>query len=195
MQNYVILHQKQYYMKFSTTALEGVWLIEPLRHHDERGYFCETFRSDLFEAATGIKPSFVQENESLSGRNVVRGLHYQAGSAAQAKLVRVSEGAMVDVAVDLRVSSPTYGRHICVELSADNARQLYIPRGFAHGFAVISDFARFQYKTDNYYCPQAERTLRPDDETVAVRWPVARECMILSPKDMAGCSWLECEKF
>lgn len=195
MQNYVILQQKQEDMKFSSTELAGVWLIEPVRHYDQRGYFCETFRSDLFEQATGIKPRFVQENESVSARHVVRGLHYQAGAAAQAKLVRVSEGAIVDVAVDLRHDSPTYGRHICVELSADNGRQLYIPRGLAHGFAVLSETARFQYKTDNYYCPEAERTLRLDDATVGVAWPVARESMILSAKDLAGLAWAECEKF
>ncbi|MDE6611785.1 MAG: dTDP-4-dehydrorhamnose 3,5-epimerase [Muribaculaceae bacterium] len=173
-------------MKFSTTELEGVWLIEPERHRDRRGYFCETFRADLFEAATGVRPCFVQENESQSCRNVVRGLHYQAGDAAQAKLVRVSEGAIVDVAVDLRPGSPTYGRHICVELSEENGRQLYIPRGFAHGFAVLSESARFQYKTDNYYCPEAERTIRPDDATIGVAWPIPKADMILSEKDLAG---------
>ena len=182
-------------MKFIPTELEGVWLIEPVRHRDTRGYFCETFRRDLFEKATGLRPDFVQENESLSSQGVVRGLHYQAGSAAQAKLVRVSEGTIVDVAVDLRRSSPTYGRHICVELSADNGRQLFIPRGFAHGFAVLSPLARFQYKVDNVYCPEAERTLRLDDKEVNVKWPLDRSAMILSPKDEAGLCWEDCEKF
>lgn len=114
-------------MKYTPLALEGVWLIEPQRHGDSRGYFCETFRADSFEAATGIRPNFVQDNESVSRRGVVRGLHYQAGEASQAKLVRVTSGCIVDVAVDLRRSSPTFGRHICVELSADNGCQLYIP--------------------------------------------------------------------
>ena len=182
-------------MKFTETDIEGVYLIEPVRHSDARGYFCETFRLDRFDAAIGRHIDFVQENESLSSRGVVRGLHYQAGDAAQAKLVRVSEGRIVDVAVDLRRSSPTFGRYICVELSADDGRQLFIPRGFAHGFAVLSEQARFQYKVDNYYCPEAERTLRLDDPELAIEWPFAENEMILSPKDRAGLSWQECEKF
>ena len=182
-------------MKYTPTAIPGVWLIEPERHFDKRGYFCETFRRDEFERAIGRKVDFVQENESLSHRGVVRGLHYQAGDASQAKLVRVSEGCIIDIAVDLRISSPTFGRHICVELSSDNGRQLFIPRGFAHGFAVLSDTARFSYKVDNYYCPDAERTLMFDDPTVGVAWPFDRETMLLSAKDAAGVAWNECEKF
>lgn len=182
-------------MKFIPTDIEGVVIIEPIRHHDARGYFSETFRADEFDAAMGRHVDFVQENESLSTRGVVRGLHFQKGAASQAKLVRVSEGRIIDVAVDLRRSSPTYGRHICVELSDENGRQLFIPRGFAHGFAVLSEQARFQYKVDNYYCPQSERTLRLDDATVAVEWPFEASEMILSPKDAAGVSWEECEKF
>lgn len=182
-------------MKFTPLDLQGLWLIEPVRHTDARGYFCETFRLDLFTAATGITAPFVQENESMSARGVVRGLHYQAADASQAKLVRVSEGCIVDVAVDLRKNSPTYGRHICVELSAKNGRQLYIPRGFAHGFAVLSDHARFQYKVDNYYCREAERTLRLDDPALAIAWPIPKTDMILSEKDAAGLSWADCEKF
>lgn len=182
-------------MKFIPTDIEGVVIIEPIRHHDARGYFCETFRADEFDAAMGRHVDFVQENESLSTRGVVRGLHFQKGAASQAKLVRVSEGRIIDVAVDLRRSSPTYGRHICVELSDENGRQLFIPRGFAHGFAVLSEQARFQYKVDNYYCPQSERTLCLDDATVAVEWPFEASEMILSPKDAAGVSWEECEKF
>lgn len=182
-------------MNFTPTPLADVWLIEPVRHNDARGYFCETFRRDVFERAIGRHADFVQENESLSSRGVVRGLHYQAGAASQAKLVRVSEGAIVDVAVDLRVGSPTFGRHICVELSEDNGRMLFIPRGFAHGFAVLSERARFQYKVDNYYCPGAERTLRPDDASVGIEWPFAADEMLLSDKDRRGVSWDECEKF
>ena len=113
-------------MKFIATSLQGVWIIEPRRHGDARGYFCETFREDLFEAATGCRPHFVQDNESVSCRGVVRGLHYQAGDASQAKLVRVAEGSIVDVAVDLRRSSPTFGRHIVVGLDAESGRQLYL---------------------------------------------------------------------
>lgn len=182
-------------MKFTQLDMPGVWLIEPVRHGDARGYFCETFRADLFRAATGIDPQFVQENESMSRRGVVRGLHYQKSSAAQAKLVRVAQGTIVDVAVDLRRSSPTFGRYIAVELSDANARQLYVPRGFAHGFAVLSDTARFLYKVDNYYCPEAECTLRYDDPSVGVAWPVAPDEMILSPKDLTGLKWQECDFF
>lgn len=178
-------------MKFTPTEIEGVWLIEPVRHADSRGYFCETFRSDEFRAATGIEPDFVQENESESCFGVVRGLHFQAGDAAQAKLVRVAAGTIVDVAVDLRPGSSTFGKYIAVELSHENGRQLYIPRGFAHGFAVLSPRARFLYKVDNYYCPAAERTLRFDDPAVAVKWPVKSDKMILSPKDMKGLSLTE----
>lgn len=182
-------------MKFTATEIPDVWLIEPVRHYDKRGYFCETFRRDEFERAIGHTVDFVQENESLSHHGVVRGLHYQAGGASQAKLVRVSEGRIIDVAVDLRQSSPTFGRHVSVELSSDNGRMLFIPRGFAHGFAVLSDTARFSYKVDNYYCPQAERTLRLDDPAVGVEWPFGRTGMLLSDKDAAGAPWDGCEKF
>lgn len=173
-------------MKFTPTYIDGVWLIDTERHTDARGYFCETFRRDIFETATGLSVDFVQENESESVRGVVRGLHFQAGAASQAKLVRVASGSIVDVAVDLRTGSPTFGRWIGVELSHDNGRQLFIPRGFAHGFAVLSDYARFLYKVDNYYCPQAERTLRFDDASVGVEWPFGREAMVLSAKDLQG---------
>lgn len=182
-------------MKFTPTALTDVWLIEPVRHRDARGYFCETFRRDEFERATGLHVDFIQENESLSCRGVVRGLHYQAGEASQAKLVRVSEGCIVDVAVDLRTDSPTFGQYLAVELSSDNGLQLFIPRGFAHGFAVLSETARFQYRVDNYYCPTAERTIALDDPTVGVTWPLAAEDMILSDKDRKGLCWAEAEKF
>lgn len=182
-------------MTYTPLHIDGVWLIEPQRHGDERGYFCETFRADSFLEATGIRPEFVQDNESVSRRGVVRGLHYQAGDASQAKLVRVTAGRIVDIAVDLRRSSRTFGQHVAVELSAENGRQLYIPRGFAHGFAVLSDTAQFQYKVDNYYCPQAERSLRFDDPTVGVRWPLSRQEMILSPKDLQGRDFADCDFF
>lgn len=182
-------------MKFTAAPLKDVWIIDPVRHADARGYFCEVFRKDEFEQAVGRLVDFVQENESFSTCGVVRGLHFQAGDASQAKLVRVSEGCIVDVAVDMRRSSPTFGRYIAVELSSDNGRQLFIPRGFAHGFAVTSDAARFQYKVDNYYCPSAERTLRPDDPFVAVQWPFDLADAILSPKDTAGVTWNAVEKF
>lgn len=171
-------------MKFIPTDIPGAWIVEPVRHGDGRGYFCETFRADLFAAATGITRPFVQDNESFSVRGVLRGLHYQAGDAAQAKLVRVSVGRVFDVAVDIRPESPAFGRHIAVELSAENGRQLYIPRGCAHGFLVLSPEARFHYKVDNVYCPASERSIRYDDPTLAVPWPVGDMKLNLSPKDL-----------
>lgn len=182
-------------MKFTALELPGVWLIEPVRHRDARGYFCETFRADEFASATGLHIDFVQENESESVRGTVRGLHFQAGASSQAKLVRVCRGKIVDVAVDLRRDSPTFGRHVAVELSDDNGLQLFVPRGFAHGFAVLSDTARFLYKVDNYYDPSSERTLLLDDPALCIDWPVDRDKMILSPKDAAGLPLSEIETF
>lgn len=182
-------------MKVLPTALHGVYILEPQRHGDSRGYFSETYRADVLDAAVGYPVLFVQDNESLSRRGVVRGLHYQAGSDAQAKLVRVSEGTIVDVVVDLRRSSPTYGKHLCVELSAENGLEIFIPRGMAHGFAVISDVARFQYKVDNYWSRDAERTLQYDDPALGIDWPIPAGQRLLSPKDTLGTPWLECEKF
>lgn len=182
-------------MKFIPTEFSGLWIIDPVRFGDERGYFCETFRKDEFRAATGLDVDFVQDNESFSRRGVLRGLHYQAGDAAQGKLVRVSEGRVLDVAVDLRMASPTFGRHIATELSQDNGRQMYIPRGFAHGFLVLSEFARFQYKVDNMYCPSAERCIRFDDPQIGVDWGVDTEGLIFSGKDLRGMSFADAEKF
>ena len=181
-------------MEFITTDLPGVYIIKPLRHGDERGYFCETFRKDEFEKNIG-PVDFVQENESLSRRGVVRGLHYQAGASSQAKLVRVSQGRVVDVAVDLRRSSPTFGRHIAVELTEDNGLMLYVPRGFAHGFIVLSEQARFEYKVDNYYDPSSERCIRFDDPQLAIDMLLPAEEMIFSEKDRKGVSFAEAEKF
>lgn len=181
-------------MTFTETILSGVWLIEPVRHGDARGYFCETFRRDEFERYIG-RVDFVQENESKSHRGVARGLHYQAGAAAQAKLVRVSEGRVVDVVVDLREDSPTFGQHLSVELSAENAIQMFVPRGFAHGFVVISDSATFQYKVDNYYCPESERCIRFDDPTLAIEFPMAAGELLFSEKDLHGLTFAAAEKF
>lgn len=172
-------------MKFTQQAIAGVWLIEPLRHGDERGYFSETFRSDLFESHVG-KIDFVQDNESFSRRGVMRGLHFQRGEWAQAKLVRVTRGEIVDVVVDLRRGSPTFGRHVTARLSADNGHQLFMPRGMAHGFVVLSDEAQFQYKVDNYYAPQAEMTLLYDDPELAIEYPLPAAELLLSPKDKLG---------
>lgn len=181
-------------MTFTETELNGVWLITPIRHGDARGYFCETFRLDEFERHIG-KVEFIQDNESRSHFGVARGLHYQAGDASQAKLVRVSEGTVIDVVVDLRQSSPTFGRKLSVELSAENGHQLFIPRGFAHGFIVMSEAATFQYKVDNFYCPSAERCIRFDDETLAIEFPIAADRLQFSEKDLCGQSFADAEKF
>ena len=174
-------------MEFTKTEIEGVWVIEPRRFGDARGYFMESFKKEEFQSVVG-PVEFIQDNESFSTRGVLRGLHFQKGEYSQAKLVRVSRGAVVDVAVDLRGGSPTFGRYVAVELSQDNARQLFIPRGFAHGFVVLTDVAQFQYKVDNVYAPQAEATLRYDDPTVAVSWPLPASDLLLSPKDLRGLS-------
>ncbi len=181
-------------MNFTETEIKGVWIVEPKRFGDARGYFMESFKLEEFRKHIG-DITFVQDNESMSTRGVLRGLHFQKGEFSQAKLVRVSRGAVLDVAVDLRGGSPTYGKYVAVELSQDNARQLFIPRGMAHGFLVLSDEAQFQYKVDNVYAPQSEATLRFDDETVAVNWPIAREEMLLSPKDLKGMSLSEVTPF
>lgn len=182
-------------MKFTETEIKGVWVIEPVRHGDARGYFMESFKLDEFRAHVG-DVTFVQDNESLSTRRgVLRGLHFQKGEWSQAKLVRVSRGAVVDVVVDLRGGSPTFGKYVAVELSQENARQLYMPRGMAHGFLVLSDEAQFQYKVDNVYAPQAEATLRFDDPTVGVKWPIAADEMLLSPKDLEGMSLADITPF
>ena len=137
----------------------------------------------------------MQDNESLSTRGVLRGLHFQRGEWSQAKLVRVSQGRVLDVAVDLRGGSPTYGQHVAVELSRDNGRQMFIPRGFAHGFVVLSDEAQFQYKVDNVYAPHSEATLRFDDPALGIDWPIAKEEMKLSEKDLRGMAFAEVEPF
>ena len=181
-------------MEFKELDIKGVWLIEPKRFGDARGYFCETFKLSEFESHIG-KVEFVQDNESLSTRGVLRGLHFQRGEWSQAKLVRVSQGRVLDVAVDLRGGSPTYGQHVAVELSRDNGRQMFIPRGFAHGFVVLSDEAQFQYKVDNVYAPQSEATLRFDDPALGIEWPIAKEEMKLSEKDLRGMAFAEVEPF
>ena len=181
-------------MEFKELDIKGGWLIEPKRFGDARGYFCETFKLSEFESHIG-KVEFVQDNESLSTRGVLRGLHFQRGEWSQAKLVRVSQGRVLDVAVDLRGGSPTYGQHVAVELSRDNGRQMFIPRGFAHGFVVLSDEAQFQYKVDNVYAPQSEATLRFDDPALGIDWPIAKEEMKLSEKDLRGMAFAEVEPF
>lgn len=172
-------------MNFIEQCIKGVFVIEPKRYGDARGYFCETWKKEEFDKyISGV--CFVQDNESVSSYGVLRGLHFQEGEWSQAKLVRVSRGCVLDVAVDLRGGSPTYGKHVAVELSAENGKQLFIPRGFAHGFVVLSDVAQFQYKVDNIYAPQAEKTLKFDDEALGIDWRVAKDEMLLSEKDMLG---------
>ena len=175
-------------MKFTRTGIEGCVIIEPRVFGDERGYFCETFRESdaaaLAEAAgLAEAPRFIQDNESKSSYGVVRGLHFQKGEAAQAKLVRAVRGRVLDVAVDLRPGSATYGKHVAVELSEDNHLQFFIPRGFAHGYAVLSEEALFQYKCDNYYCPEAEGGIAWNDPDVAINWTLPESDIILSEKD------------
>ncbi|WP_303014689.1 dTDP-4-dehydrorhamnose 3,5-epimerase [uncultured Bacteroides sp.] len=181
-------------MNYIQTEIDGVWLIEPKVFSDERGYFMEAFKKEEFEANIG-PVDFVQDNESKSSFGVLRGLHYQKGEYSQAKLVRVIKGEVLDVAVDLRKSSPTFGKHVSVLLSEENKRQFFIPRGFAHGFAVLSEEAVFTYKVDNKYVPQAEASILFNDETLGIDWPLAEEQMILSPKDRQGTTFKEAVYF
>lgn len=170
-------------MDYRETYIRGVFVIEPQVFSDERGYFFEAWKQKEFEEHVG-KVAFVQENESKSSRGVLRGLHFQKGAAAQAKLVRVVSGRVVDVAVDVRRSSPTFGRHVMVELSSENKRQLFIPRGFAHGFLVLSDEAVFTYKVDNGYAPQADGGIRWDDPELGIAWPTQGLEVLTSAKDL-----------
>lgn len=172
-------------MNFIEQEINGVWVIEPKIFGDKRGYFCEVFKQSVFDDHVG-HVDFVQDNESFSTKGVLRGLHFQRGELSQAKLVRVSQGTVLDVAVDLRHGSPTWGKHIAVELSAETGRQVFIPRGFAHGFVVLSDFAQFQYKVDNPYAPQSEATLRFNDPALGIDWRVSPDEMLLSEKDLKG---------
>lgn len=170
-------------MEYKKTAIEGVYIIEPRVFNDARGYFFEAWKQAEFEEHIG-KVNFVQDNESKSCRGVLRGLHFQKGNASQAKLVRVIKGRVVDVAVDLRRSSPTFGQHVMVELSDENKRQFFIPRGFAHGFLVLSDEAIFTYKVDNPYAPQADGGIRWNDPALAINWPVEGLDVLTSEKDL-----------
>lgn len=176
-------------MDYKKTEIEGVYIIQPQVFKDNRGYFMETFRQSDFDAGIGRHVEFIQDNESKSSRGVLRGLHYQKGEASQAKLVRVIKGRVVDVAVDIRRSSKTFGRYVMVELSEENKTQFFIPRGFAHGFLVLSDEAIFTYKVDNAYAPQQEASIRYDDPDIAIEWPMDMAEVITSEKDM-NARWL-----
>ncbi|MFW0743827.1 dTDP-4-dehydrorhamnose 3,5-epimerase [Aliarcobacter butzleri] len=170
-------------MQFVRTDIKDIVIIESKVHGDDRGYFVETFREDKLEEFLGYKINFCQDNESKSSKGVLRGLHYQLAPYAQTKLVRVIQGRVLDVAVDIRKGSPTFGKYVAVELSAENKRQLLIPRGFAHGFVVLEDDTVFAYKVDNYYSPQCDRGIAYDDESLNINWILNKEELNLSAKD------------
>ena len=170
-------------MEYFETEIKGVFIIEPKVFKDARGYFMEAWKQAEFDEHVG-KTVFIQDNESKSSYGVLRGLHYQKGDASQAKLVRVITGKVLDVAVDIRKSSPTFGKHVMVELSEDNKRQFFIPRGFAHGFLVLSDEAIFTYKVDNPYAPQADAGIRWNDPDLGIEWPIDPAKVQTSEKDL-----------
>ncbi|MBR3938582.1 MAG: dTDP-4-dehydrorhamnose 3,5-epimerase, partial [Bacteroidales bacterium] len=163
---------------------EGLLIIEPTVFGDSRGYFFESYNKQRFKDETGLDIDFVQDNESMSSYGVMRGLHFQRPPFTQSKLVRCVRGKVLDVAVDIRKGSPTYGQHVAVELTEDNHRQFFVPRGFAHGFAVLSQTAVFQYKCDNFYAPQADGGINIKDETLGIDWQIPMDRAILSDKDL-----------
>ena len=170
-------------MTFTRTAIPDVVIIEPKVHGDSRGYFVETFRTDKLEEFLGYQINFCQDNESKSSKGVLRGLHYQLPPHAQTKLVRVISGRVLDVAVDIRKNSPTFGKYVAVELSGENKKQLLIPRGFAHGFLVLEDDTVFAYKVDNYYSPECDRGIAFDDKNLNIDWILNHNELNLSAKD------------
>ena len=170
-------------MEYKETEIKGVFIIEPKVFKDARGYFMEAWKQAEFDEHVG-RTVFIQDNESKSSYGVLRGLHYQKGDASQAKLVRVIKGKVLDVAVDIQRSSPTFGRHVMVELSEDNKRQFFIPRGFAHGFLVLSDEAIFTYKVDNPYAPQSDAGIRWNDPALGIEWPIDPAVVLTSEKDL-----------
>ena len=181
-------------MEYEETSIKGVWILTPKVFNDNRGYFFEAWKKSDFEAHVG-KVDFIQDNESKSSYGVLRGLHYQKGTYSQAKLVRVIKGKVLDVAVDLRKSSPTFGKHVMVELSEDNKRQLFIPRGFAHGFLVLSPEAIFTYKVDNIYAPAHEASIRWNDPQIGINWPIDQKDVVTSPKDLEGKDFKDADFF
>ena len=184
-------------MEYIKTDIEGVWILEPRVFEDDRGYFMETWREEDFNRNIGEPVRFVQDNQSKSTYGVLRGLHYQKGGDSQAKLVRVIHGSVVDVAVDLRKDSPTFGKHVMVELSDANKRQLFIPRGFAHGFQVTSPEAVFTYKVDNRYAPHSECSILYNDADLNIEWPISSPGeVVLSEKDQKrAVAFKDAEKF
>ena len=171
-------------MKATETKLKGCFFIEPTVFKDTRGYFFESFNQNTFNELIGKTIDFVQDNESFSSKGVLRGLHFQTGKYAQAKLVRVVKGTVLDVVVDMRKNSPTFSKHFSIELSEDNKRQLFVPRGFAHGFIVLSETAIFSYKCDNFYNKESEQGLRYDDPSLAIDWRLPANEFIVSEKDL-----------
>lgn len=171
-------------MTIKETKLQGCFIIEPKVFEDKRGYFLESYNQKTFNKLTGHNVNFVQDNESFSTKGVLRGLHYQTGNHAQAKLVRVIEGKVLDVAVDVRKGSTTFGEHVAVELSAENKKQLFVPRGFAHGFVVLSDTVLFSYKCDNFYNKLSEQGIIYSDKTLAIDWILPKNELIISEKDL-----------
>ena len=178
-------------MRVEQTPLKDCFIIHEKVNGDARGYFIETYNSRDFKAATGLDIEFVQDNQSRSSKGVLRGLHMQKGDAAQAKLVRVLEGSVLDVAVDLRKGSPSFGQHYAIELTAENHKQFFVPAGFAHGFVVLSETATFFYKVDKHYQPGNESGIRYDDEVLNIDWKLAVSEIILSEKDKMLGSFVE----
>jgi len=180
---------------FIRANIPEIIIIEPKIFGDARGYFVETFRADKLEDFLGYKINFCQDNESKSSKGVLRGLHYQLPPASQTKLVRVTKGKVLDIAVDIRKGSPTFGQHVAVELSETNKRQLLIPRGFAHGFLTLEDDTIFAYKVDNYYSPECDRGIAFDDKTININWLLEKEQLLLSDKDTKQPNLDEAEVF
>lgn len=181
-------------MLFEKTNIEGVFVITPNIIGDNRGYFVERYRKDLFDKEIGCV-DFIQDNQSLSSKGVLRGLHYQKGEFSQAKMVWVLSGRVIDVAVDLRKESPTFGKYVMIELSDENKKMLFIPRGFAHGFLVLSEYATFAYKVDNVYAPSEEVTISFDDKNIDIQWPTEGLDIKLSEKDKKGINFIDAEYF
>lgn len=171
-------------MEIIQTGIQDCFILKPNIHADHRGYFYESYHAKKFEELSGLKVNFVQDNQAKSNYGILRGLHFQQGEHAQAKLVRVLQGKVIDVAVDIRKDSPTYLKHVAVELSGENQLQLFVPRGFAHGYVVLEDDTVFFYKCDNYYCKEAEGGLKYNDPALNISWGIPESDMILSEKDL-----------
>lgn len=182
-------------MKFTRLKIPDVILCEPQVFGDDRGHFAETFRQDKLNAFLGFKINFCQDNESKSSMGVLRGLHYQLAPHAQTKLVRVIQGSVLDVALDIRKSSPTFGQHVAVELTAENKKQLLVPRGFAHGFVVLSKEATFAYKVDNYYAPECDRGIAFNDKSLGIDWKINSDILKLADKDLKNPLFNDVEYF